>query len=47
MDIWVINPNSTASMTDKIAEAARRVARPGTVITARTGENAPASIVVF
>lgn len=44
MKIWVINPNSTESMTDKIAEAARRVARPDTVITARSGVGAPASI---
>lgn len=44
MNIWVINPNSTTTMTDKIAEAARRVARPGTQITARSGEGAPASI---
>ena len=44
MDIWVINPNATESMTDKIAGAARRVARPDTVITARTGRGAPVSI---
>ncbi len=44
MDIWVINPNATESMTAKIADAARRVARPGTTIVARTGQGGPASI---
>ena len=34
MDILVINPNTTASMTEKIGEAARRAASPGTGIIA-------------
>jgi allantoin racemase len=41
--ITVINPNATASMTDKIAVAARAAA-PGASIEAVTGHGAPASI---
>lgn len=44
MKILLVNPNATASMTDKIAASARRVAGPGVEIVARTGEGAPASI---
>lgn len=44
MDILVVNPNSTRSMTDKIVEAARAVASPGTVIHGATAAGAPASI---
>ena len=45
MRILVINPNSTASMTDKIVESARRVAGEGTTIVEATGAApAPASI---
>lgn len=44
MKLAVINPNSTASMTHKIAEAARAAAAPGTDIEARTAHGAPASI---
>ncbi|ODN67352.1 Asp/Glu/Hydantoin racemase [Methylobrevis pamukkalensis] len=44
MKIHLVNPNTTASMTDKAAAAARAVAAPGTVILARTSRNGPASI---
>lgn len=44
MKLVVINPNSTASMTDKIAAAARAVAAPGTEVEGRTAHGAPASI---
>ena len=44
MKLVVINPNSTASMTDKIVEAARAVACPGTEVEGRTAHGAPASI---
>lgn len=44
MDILVVNPNSTQSMTDKIVEAAQAVASSGTVIHGATAANAPASI---
>lgn len=44
MQILVVNPNSTQSMTDKIVEAARAVASPGTVIHGATASGAPASI---
>lgn len=44
MHILVINPNSTASMTAGIAEAARSVAAPGTRITATNPETGPAAI---
>ncbi len=42
--ILVINPNTTASMTDKIGEAARAAARPGTRITAINPPDGPAAI---
>ena len=44
MRILLVNPNSTASMTAKIADAARSVAAPGTEIVAATVATAPASI---
>ncbi len=44
MKILVINPNTTGSMTDKIAAAARRVARPDTEIIATNSQSGPASI---
>lgn len=44
MEILVMNPNSTVSMTEKIVESAKRVASPGTTIVAATGADAPASI---
>ena len=47
MKILVVNPNSTASMTTKIAAAARAVARPDTEIVAATSQNGPPSIQGF
>ncbi|MBB94579.1 MAG: Asp/Glu/hydantoin racemase [Rhodobacteraceae bacterium] len=44
MKITVINPNSTVSMTDKIAEAARAAAPPDVTIEGRTCAGSPASI---
>jgi allantoin racemase len=44
MRIHVINPNTTASMTAKVAAAARAVAAAGTTITASEPEFGPASI---
>lgn len=44
MRIHLINPNTTASMTDRIAAAARALARPATEILARTSAMGPASI---
>ncbi|PCI02653.1 MAG: Asp/Glu/hydantoin racemase [Hyphomicrobiales bacterium] len=44
MRILIINPNSTASMTSSIAEAAEKIAAPGTVITATNPADGPASI---
>ncbi len=44
MRIKVINPNTTASMTDKIAEAARSVASPGVEIIASNPGCGPVSI---
>lgn len=44
MLIHVINPNSTASMTDQIGRAARRVASPGTRIDLVTAQATPVSI---
>jgi allantoin racemase len=45
--IRVINPNTTASMTEKIGAAARAVAAPGTVIEAVNPDMGPASIEGF
>ena len=47
MRILVLNPNTTASMTEKIGAAARRVASPGTEIVARNPAVGPASIEGF
>ncbi len=47
MEILVINPNTTAAMTAKIATAARAVARPETEIVAANSQNGPASIQGF
>jgi allantoin racemase len=44
MRIKVINPNTTASMTRKIGEAARTVASPGTEIVAVNPASGPVSI---
>ena len=45
--ILIVNPNTTASMTATIAEAARAVAAAGTEIIAVTSEMGPASIEGF
>jgi allantoin racemase len=42
--ILLINPNSTATMTERARRSALRVARPDSVIEAVTCEGAPASI---
>ncbi len=47
MKILVINPNTTASMTDKIDRAAQAVARPDTQIVAANSQNGPTSIQGF
>ena len=47
MKILVINPNTTTSMTHKIAKAARAVARPDTEIVAASSQDGPASIQGF
>ena len=44
MRILVVNPNTTASMTQKIGKVARSIARPGTDIIAANSTNGPASI---
>jgi allantoin racemase len=44
MRILVVNPNTTAAMTAKIAAAARRAAAPGTEIVALTSPFGPPSI---
>lgn len=44
MKICVINPNTTADMTERIRLAAVRAARPDTLIVARTPEDGPVSI---
>ncbi|WP_275783689.1 aspartate/glutamate racemase family protein [Pararhizobium gei] len=44
MRILVVNPNTTRSMTDKAADAARAVAGAGTEIIAATAQMGPASI---
>ena len=44
MRIKVINPNTTAAMTEVIAAAARAAASPGTVIVAATSPTGPVSI---
>jgi allantoin racemase len=47
MRLHVVNPNTTASMTAKIAAAARSVALPDTIIDARQPEMGPVSIEGF
>ena len=47
MRILVINPNTTASMTEKIGQAARRIASQGTEIVATNPALGPASIEGF
>ena len=47
MRILVVNPNTTASMTEKIGAAARRVASAGTEIVAVNSAKGPASIEGF
>jgi len=42
--VLVVNPNTTASMTEKIAVSARSVAAPGTMIEAMTSAMGPESI---
>lgn len=44
MRILIINPNTTHSMTEKVATAARRVVPPDTEIIARTSAHGPVSI---
>lgn len=44
MHLTIVNPNTTASMTRAIGEAARTVAAPGTVIEAVNPDSGPASI---
>src|SRR5262245_48007913 len=44
MQIRIINPNITQPMTDKIAAAARQVARPETEIVAVSPKTGPESI---
>jgi allantoin racemase len=44
MRLLLVNPNTTASMTAKVAAAARAVARPGTSILACNPPDGPASI---
>ena len=45
--ILIVNPNTTASMTQTIGDAARAVAAPGTEISAVTSSMGPASIEGF
>src|ERR1700709_66568 len=44
MRLLVVNPNTTASMTEKIGAAARAVAAPGTEIDAGNPVSGPPSI---
>lgn len=44
MRILLVNPNTTSSMTETIAQAARAVAAPGTAVEAATSTMGPASI---
>ncbi|MBS1693650.1 MAG: aspartate/glutamate racemase family protein [Actinobacteria bacterium] len=44
MRLLLVNPNTTASMTEAIATSAARVARPDTVVEAANPTNGPASI---
>ena len=47
MRIRIVNPNSTASMTEKVAVAARQAAAAGTTIEAVTSASGPISIEGF
>lgn len=47
MKLLVVNPNTTATMTEKIGAAARRAASPGTEIVAVNPARGPASIEGF
>ncbi|MEX3007449.1 aspartate/glutamate racemase family protein [Hoeflea sp. TYP-13] len=47
MRILIVNPNTTSSMTGKIAEVARSVARPDTQIIAVNPDQGPSSIEGF
>ena len=47
MRIRIVNPNSTASMTEKVAIAARQAAAAGTTIEAVTSASGPISIEGF
>lgn len=47
MKVFMINPNSTSSMTATALDSARKFAASGTVIRSGTGINAPASIEGF
>ena len=47
MELLVVNPNSTASMTERIGSAAKRVARPGTQIVSVGSSSGPPSIQGF
>lgn len=47
MKLFLINPNSTRSMTEQAIESARDVAAADTVIHAATGADVPASIEGF
>src|SRR5438876_376313 len=47
MDILVVNPNTTVSMTEKIRRAAERAAAPGTRIVAVNPPVGPESIEGF
>ena len=47
MRLLLVNPNTTRSMTEKAAIAARAVARPGTEIIATNPTDGPASIQGF
>lgn len=44
MKIYIVNPNSTAAMTEKAGAAARKVAAPGTTIVATNPQGTPPSI---
>ncbi|WP_199203480.1 aspartate/glutamate racemase family protein [Mycobacterium sp. shizuoka-1] len=44
MRVWVINPNTTQAMTDKIADCARAVVGSQVTVTGVTSEIGPASI---
>lgn len=47
MQILLINPNATASMTEQALRSARRVAQPNTRISGATGADTPLSIEGF